>query len=153
MGGDICPQTGVSHGTRPAFATDLWRTDTSPAGNSGPLSGPLADSRPAAPDHPARLGFRVVELPPGRDWRFDGHSTGIGPLAFHATSSIDYAIVLHGEIRAAPDAAGSRCLRRGRPAGWRPGPARLPCHPARHPQPALVILSITGCFRFVSRLL
>lgn len=88
---------------------DLWETTTSPASNVG-----NAD----AADRPMRLSpppdgsiFRILVLPPESERNFDGikdvfNQWGEGHVltgknrhpAFHKTSSVDYAIVLEGEV-------------------------------------------------------
>lgn len=122
---DISPHANVSHGTPTYVATDLWRTETSPADNSGPLSDPLAGDGPrSVGPSPRGSVFRLLELPPDRDWRFDDDGTESKPLAFHTTSSIDYAVVLSGEIWAVMDAgefqmsAGDVLIQRGTAHAW-----------------------------------
>lgn len=96
--------------------TDIWRTDSSPALNDG-----CADA--AANDivmlEPAKGGsvFRIVEFPPDSQWR----SVADASMAFssigassahddesddpmrHKTSTIDYIVVMKGEIDAIVD--------------------------------------------------
>jgi quercetin dioxygenase-like cupin family protein len=100
---EICPGK-VAHGVPTYVATNLWRTETTPVDNSCPLVDPVAGNMQRGVG-PAPNGsvFRTVEFPPDKDWRFDADGTEIKPLAFHATQSIDYAIVLSGEIWAVLD--------------------------------------------------
>ena len=104
--------------------TDLWETRGAPAGNTG-----LED----AADRPVRLEpprngtiLRIVEFPPDSQWReradarraFD--SIGAGHAAdrrssdpmMHRTSTVDYIIVLKGEIYAVME-KGETLLRAG----------------------------------------
>ena len=106
--------------------TELWETRESPADNSG--SGEVTD-------HPSRLPppgngsvFRIVEYPPdsvrlaalrdgatAHDTSRDGYVRDYGHKrhpGFHKTDSIDYAIVLDGEIYALMD-EGERLMRAG----------------------------------------
>ena len=96
--------------------TELWRTDESPASNAG-------DDDPAGKEkslEPSSLGskFRVVEYPPdsvrfagaGRESGFaeiGGHHAmaedGGRHPGMHKTATVDYAIVLTGEIWAVMD--------------------------------------------------
>jgi hypothetical protein len=120
---------GPPAGRRSAAGTtvaELWQTDTTPADNSG-------DKDPT--DHPFRLPppnngsvFRVVEYPPDKerfakmnsqDWSADAKSQGYHRDAgnarhagFHKTDTIDYAIVIEGEIVALMD-EGERVMKRG----------------------------------------
>lgn len=93
---------------------DLWETDRAPADNSGTKD---------PTDHPYRLPpppqgsvFRIVEYPPDKErfaalraqeWSSDAKDQGYTRDAgnarhagFHKTNTIDYAIVLEGEIYA-----------------------------------------------------
>lgn len=92
--------------------TDLWRTASAlatPSPHDDGCSGPYE----LAPPRGGTV-FRVVEFPPDRDWlgrvgvddlRFEGDESArqafTGEAArpdMHRTSSVDYAIVLDGEI-------------------------------------------------------
>jgi len=111
---------GTPAGRRSSAGTsvvELWQTDSTPADNSG-------DEDPTT--HAFRLPppangsvFRVVEYPPDKerfaalnsqDWAADAENQGYqrtGSSArhagFHKTDTIDYAIVLSGEIYALMD--------------------------------------------------
>jgi mannose-6-phosphate isomerase-like protein (cupin superfamily) len=110
----------------PAFGmTDLWVTHGAPADNSG-ASDPAA--RRIVLEPPARgTIFRVVEFPPDAQvaGKFDrvkafeaiGARDALDPSAarhpgMHRTHSVDYAIVLSGEIWAVMD-VGETLLRAG----------------------------------------
>ena len=104
--------------------TDLWETRQSPASNEGEADGA---------ERPVRLEpfahgtiFRIVEIPPDAAWRgktnaregFDSigasHAqdrSSADPL-MHTTATIDYIIVLRGEIYAIVD-RGETLLRAG----------------------------------------
>jgi hypothetical protein len=105
---------------------ELWQTDTTPADNSG-------DKDPT--DHPFRLPppengsvFRVVEYPPDKerfaamssqDWAADAKNQGYQRTGaasrhagFHKTDTIDYAIVIEGEIVALMD-EGEKLMKTG----------------------------------------
>jgi len=110
-----------SRGTGSAVVTELWETRGSPADNRGNAE---------VTDHPFRLPpakngsvFRIIEYPPDRerlpalereraDPRAANDPTGRHAATdrgdprhpgFHKTNSIDYAIVLAGEIYAMMD--------------------------------------------------
>jgi mannose-6-phosphate isomerase-like protein (cupin superfamily) len=95
--------------------TDLWETRESPADNSS--------SRDAA-DRPVRLEppvngsiFRIVEFPPDSAWRSNAnadiafssigahsaHKGGSSDPMKHKTETIDYIVVLKGEMHAVLD--------------------------------------------------
>ena len=136
MDGNVEPPTGrrSSAGTS---VVELWQTDSTPADNTG-------DKDPT--DHPFRLPpptdgsvFRVLEYPPDKErfaamqaqeWSSDAKSPGYtrDPSArhagFHKTTTIDYAIVLDGEIYALMDEgeklmkAGDVLIQRGTSHAW-----------------------------------
>jgi mannose-6-phosphate isomerase-like protein (cupin superfamily) len=103
--------------------TDLWETGGAPASNQG-----LKD----AADRPIHLEppkngtiLRIVEFPPDTQWRtarsreaFDAIGAGHAPdrtssdPMMHKTSTVDYIIVLKGEITAIMD-SGEKLLRAG----------------------------------------
>ncbi len=104
--------------------TDLWVTNGSPADNSGNAD---AADRPIVLEPPANGSIlRIVEFPPDSAWRnqadskaaFDsigaGHAkdgSNADPM-MHTTASVDYLIVLKGEIYAILE-AGETLLRPG----------------------------------------
>lgn len=108
-------------------ATDLWETTTAPAdlsSDADPVDRPMH-----LEPKPTGTICRVVEFPPDAAWqdqgdRIDssavfssmeaGHaadSTGSTPM-MHKTASVDYAIVLSGEIWAVMD-EGETCMQAG----------------------------------------
>jgi hypothetical protein len=116
--------------------TDLWETTTAPADNGGAKD---AVDRPVHLE-PAPTGTicRVVEFPPDAGWQGkadaqaafealaaghakDAHSSN--PM-MHKTASVDYAIVLKGEIWAVMDdserrmTAGDVLIQRGTNHAW-----------------------------------
>jgi hypothetical protein len=105
----------------PGFVvTDFWRHEEVPVDNTGPaddgLSTPLTISPP-----PRGSVFRVVEIPPDAEWATDD---AVWDRLFHSTPSLDYAIVLSGEIWAVLDAderrmtAGDVLVQRGTRHLW-----------------------------------
>jgi mannose-6-phosphate isomerase-like protein (cupin superfamily) len=95
--------------------TDLWETDGAPASNAG--SADAAD-RPVHLEPPANgTILRIVEFPPDSMWRdradareaFDSIGAGHAPVKgssdpmMHRTATVDYIIVLKGEIFAIMD--------------------------------------------------
>ena len=122
-----------------AVVTELWETRTMPADNGGNAE---------ATDHAFRLAppkngtvFRIIEYPPDRqrlaalererasaDDR-SGHSAAFDRASprhpgFHRTNSVDYAIVLSGEVHALMDEgevllkAGDVLIQRGTNHAW-----------------------------------
>ena len=104
--------------------TDLWETQGSPANNDGNAD---AADRPVVLEPPANGSiFRIVEFPPDSAWRdnadastaFDSIGAGHAPDSgstdpmMHKTSTIDYLIVLKGEIWAILDDS-ETCLKTG----------------------------------------
>jgi quercetin dioxygenase-like cupin family protein len=110
---------------RPDFAlTNLWVTDATPASNEGSAD---AAARPVVLEPPASgTIFRVVEFPPdaaagGFDRQAAFRAMGAGHAmdpsgsrhpGMHKTATVDYAIVLSGEIYAVMD-EGETLLRAG----------------------------------------
>lgn len=111
-------------GFRGLFLTDLWETRGAPASNAGNED---AAARPIRLE-PPRNGtiLRIVEFPPDSAWRgatdgaagFEaigaGHARGKGSAdpMMHRTSTVDYIIVLKGEIHAVME-TGEKLLRAG----------------------------------------
>jgi len=104
--------------------TDLWETKGAPASNAGESD---AASRPVHLEPPKNgTILRIVEFPPDSAWRnrTDGKdgfkSIGAGHVQdrksadpmMHRTSTVDYIIVLKGEIYAILD-TGEKLLRAG----------------------------------------
>jgi hypothetical protein len=122
---DVAEHATVGHDTPTYVATQLWRTETAPADNTGPVVDPY-DTDAQLSVGPSEVGtiFRTLELPPDKDWRFDAEGNELRPLAFHTTRSVDYAIVLRGEIWAVLDAtevrmtAGDVLVQRGTRHAW-----------------------------------
>ncbi|MGG1943331.1 cupin domain-containing protein [Trinickia sp. NRRL B-1857] len=95
--------------------TDLWETDTSPVDNR---SDDDAAARPVRLEPPANGSiFRMVEFPPDGAWRGTtdvekafgsigaptAHRKASGDPLMHKTDTIDYLIVVKGEIYAILD--------------------------------------------------
>jgi hypothetical protein len=115
--------------------TNLWVTDGSPADNSGNAD---AAARPVVLEPPPGGSiFRVVEFPPDRAGAFDRTAAFAAMGAAHAmdasaarhpgmhkTATVDYAIVLSGEIWALMDEgetlmhAGDVLVQRGTNHAW-----------------------------------
>jgi hypothetical protein len=115
--------------------TDLWETSTAPADNTGNAD---AAARPVKLE-PPEVGsiLRIVEFPPDTQWKgadaakaFESIGAGHAPDALsddpmrHKTSTIDYIIVLKGEIFAIMDTgetllkAGDILVQRGTVHSW-----------------------------------
>lgn len=126
----------------PSFAvTDFWKTFATPADNS-PRTEPDPCTLPIQVAPPAGGSvFRVVQFPPDRDWAAKAAALGGsvpidetaktaskgGPVRhahMHRTRSIDYAIVLSGEIWAIMDVGetkltvGDVLIQRGTNHAW-----------------------------------
>jgi naringenin degradation protein FdeH len=121
--------------------TDFWRTTSTPADNGpGTSDDPCGLPIQVAPPGNGSV-FRVVQFPPDRDWAAKaaamGGSVAIdetakaahtgGPVRhahMHRTRSIDYAIVLSGEIWAVMDegetrmTTGDMLIQRGTNHAW-----------------------------------
>jgi len=104
--------------------TDLWETTGAPANNDGHAD---AATRPVRLEPPKNgTILRIVEFPPDSQWRnradareaFDSIGAGHAPdkksadPMMHRTSTVDYIIVLKGEIHAVMD-TGETLLRAG----------------------------------------
>jgi hypothetical protein len=117
--------------------TDLWETGGAPASNEGQAD---AAARPVRLEPPPNgTIFRVVEFPPDAVWRqkpndarkgFDAigathaQDKGSQDPMMHKTSTVDYAIVLKGEIWAVMEKgetllkAGDVLVQRGTNHSW-----------------------------------
>jgi len=116
--------------------TDLWETTSAPARNEGAAD---ATARPVRLEPPPRgTILRIVEFPPDSAWRnradareaFDSIQAGHAPdksssdPMMHKTNTVDYIIVLKGEIHAIMDAsetllrAGDVLIQRGTNHSW-----------------------------------
>lgn len=120
------PATAVQEmASMPGLAlTDLWETTRSPADNNGSDD---SVTRPVRLE-PPRTGsiFRIVEFPPDANWRNNAEAglafSSIGAGAahddessdpmMHTTATVDYIVVLQGEIHAIVD-TGETLLRQG----------------------------------------
>ena len=105
--------------------TDLWETTKAPASNEGKAD---AAARPVRLEPPKGGAlFRIVEFPPDSHWRnrgadarkaFDSIQAGHAPdrssadPMMHKTNTVDYIVVLRGEIYAIMD-KGETLLRPG----------------------------------------
>jgi mannose-6-phosphate isomerase-like protein (cupin superfamily) len=101
----------------PAYwSTLIWETDRSPASNRGTEDTAPAGKRvPTPPRHRGGSVFRISDIPPDREYgdpsKIDigvqgAHTTEAGRkrhFLFHKTDTVDYAIVLEGEIWAMMD--------------------------------------------------
>ena len=104
--------------------TDLWETGAAPASNQGSADAATRPVRLEPPKNGTLL--RIVEFPPDSHWRgradarkgFDSIGAGHAPdrsssdPMMHKTSTVDYIIVLRGEIYAIMD-KGETLLRAG----------------------------------------
>ena len=104
--------------------TDLWRTASSPASNASNKDAATGKIKLEPPADGTIL--RIVEFPPDRMWRksadakkafasIGAHGApdhGSDDAMMHATASVDYIIVLEGEIHAVLD-KGETLLKRG----------------------------------------
>lgn len=102
--------------------TDIWKTFGAPAdnrSNEDAIRGPVALEPP-----PLGSILRVVEFPPDKEFlKASGTDAATHPL-MHRTNTIDYIIVLDGEIHAVLDRdeiklkAGDILVQRGTNHGW-----------------------------------
>ena len=104
--------------------TDLWRTKSSPASNAGNADAATGRIKLEPPAEGTIL--RIVEFPPDSAWRdkadakkaFASIGAGGAPdhasadAMMHATATVDYIIVLNGEIWAILD-KGEKLLKQG----------------------------------------
>jgi hypothetical protein len=104
--------------------TDLWRTKASPASNSGNVDAAKGKIKLEPPAEGTIL--RIVEFPPDTKWRKSASAAkafasigaggapdhASGDAMMHATATVDYIIVLKGEIWAILD-KGEKLLKQG----------------------------------------
>jgi len=118
------------------ISTQLWRTFSTPADNTGREDSVVGEI--LTPPPPQGSVFRIVEFPPvgdeikGLDQTATAQALGTKPLEsssshhpfMHRTNSIDYAIVLSGEIEMLLDdsevhlKAGDVVIQRGTNHAW-----------------------------------
>ena len=124
--------------------TDFWETEVSPANNEGMRDG--ADRKVHLEPAPTGTIFRTVEFPPDSGWK-DGADAVAGFAALgaknvadvshpdpnmHRTDTIDYALVISGEIWAVMDTeerlmrTGDVIVQRGTNHAWR-NRTEVPC--------------------------
>jgi Cupin domain len=77
--------------------TNLWQHTEVPVDNNGAADDGLGGDVALNPP-PGGSVFRMVEFPPDTDWKANGVADQV-----HATPSLDYALVLEGEIWAVLD--------------------------------------------------
>lgn len=129
-----------SRGTNATASTELWVTNSTPADNSGSEDPTMTQERRLPPPKNGSI-FRVVEYPPDsqrlaalrsgpestHDAKAEGYERDLKNVrhpGFHITNSIDYAIVLSGEIYALMDEgevlmkAGDVLIQRGTSHAW-----------------------------------
>jgi hypothetical protein len=104
--------------------TDLWRTKASPASNGGNADAAKGKIKLEPPAEGTIL--RIVEFPPDTKWRKSADAAkafasigaggapdhASGDAMMHATATVDYIIVLKGEIWAILD-KGEKLLKQG----------------------------------------
>lgn len=101
-------------------STTMWRTGATPVVNERQFSDGLGGKVGVAPPAAGSV-FRILEIPPDTVW---AHREGYRERMMHATPSIDYALVLSGEIWAVLDTeervmvAGDVLIQRGTSHAW-----------------------------------
>jgi mannose-6-phosphate isomerase-like protein (cupin superfamily) len=128
-----------SRGTGATSSTEFWVTSATPADNAGNADPTMTEERRLPPPKNGTI-FRVVEYPPdsqrvavlrapdaSHDAKSEGYVRDLKNArhpGFHKTDSIDYAIVLSGEIYALMDEgevllkAGDVLIQRGTNHAW-----------------------------------
>lgn len=114
------PHRRVIAGLDTFVYTNLWRTEGTPVDNGGAVDDGLSQPFGIAPPVNGSV-FRVVEFPPDAWW---DKQDGTAERMYHSTPSLDYAIVLSGEIYAVLDTeerlmrAGDVLIQRGTAHTW-----------------------------------
>lgn len=123
--------------SKPGLAlTDLWETDASPVDNGSSTDTVMRPVR--LEPTPGGSIFRIVEFPPDKYWRENAdasrafssvgarsahHDASTDPI-MHKTSTVDYLVVLQGEIYAIVETgevllkAGDTFIQRGTVHSW-----------------------------------
>jgi hypothetical protein len=121
---NVSPHVSCQANTDQFVVTQLWRTTATPAENNGPPVDVPAVPLPVPPPQHGSV-FRTVEFPPDTVWRAPGpEGEEMLRRQIHATDSIDYCVVLSGEIWAVLDAeetrlsAGDVLVQRGTNHAW-----------------------------------
>lgn len=124
-----CPHVDSILGLENFATTELWKTVV-PADNAAPGDPVSLPHRIAPPDGNAVL--RIVEFPPDRTFRdalrpdqaLEGSGKGSGNKLLHRTRSVDFAIVVAGDIWCVMDEgevlmhAGDVMIQRGTNHDW-----------------------------------
>jgi hypothetical protein len=133
------PHTMTLAGVETFGVTDLWKTASTPADNTS-FGDPCSSAIALAPP-PSGTVLRMVEFPPDKDyigrWKRGEAFASMGKSgaqaidesaarheAMHRTASVDYAIVIEGEIWAVLDTtetvmrAGDFLIQRGTNHAW-----------------------------------
>lgn len=128
-----------TYAARPGFAvTQLWIADETPVSNAGDEDPTLAPFTLLPPD--GGSVFRILEYPPGethdgeagRDAIQDQRIEGATHPGMHRTRTVDYTVVLSGEIDLILDSsvtrlkAGDVVVQRGTAHAWS-NPGDVPC--------------------------
>jgi mannose-6-phosphate isomerase-like protein (cupin superfamily) len=114
------PHMTVIAGNPSFVATDLWRTAQTPVQNGHPVDDGLGEPVGIEAPRDGSL-FRIVEFPPDSEF---GDEVDLRSLMHHRTASLDYAIVLSGEIWAVLDSderllkPGEVVIQRGTAHSW-----------------------------------
>ncbi len=119
---EICPNTQAIMGIAEFATTELWKTSATPVVLASERDDPSAGPVVLSPESTGTT-FRIVEFPP------DAHVAGKMPQRrpedlMHRTPSLDYAVVLDGEIVAVMDEgetvmrAGDIMIQRGTNHNW-----------------------------------
>ncbi|MCU1415717.1 MAG: hypothetical protein JWN80_3057 [Microbacteriaceae bacterium] len=121
---DVSPHVSCQANSDLFVVTQLWRTTSTPADNDGQAVDLPKEELPVSPPTNGSV-FRTVEFPPDSVWRAPGaEGEEMARRQIHATPSLDYCIVLSGEIYAVLDAqetklvAGDVLIQRGTNHAW-----------------------------------
>jgi hypothetical protein len=115
----VCPNALTLMGIPNFVATELWKTKQTPADNSGDEGDPAANSKDINPP-PNGTILRIIEFVPDS---LLGNTSEKGPMV-HRTASLDYAVIIKGEIYAVLDneeklmKAGDVLIQRGTNHAW-----------------------------------
>ncbi|MBB6305061.1 cupin domain-containing protein [Rhizobium leucaenae] len=131
---DASPHATPFMGMSNFAVTDLWKSGSTPAENgAGTASDPCGLPIVVAPPNGGSV-FRVTQFPPEKDWHSEiagaGDALRLGPVGnnrhphMHRTQTLDYAIVVSGEIWVMMDegetrlSAGDVVIQRGTRHAW-----------------------------------
>ena len=107
----ICPHRFAIGGCENFVTAEIWRQNESPADNDGEYVDTTDCPFNINPDPNGNV-FRIMQFPPDGELGMKEDSITPEPPMMHRTASLDYAVVLEGEVYAVID-GGEKLMKKG----------------------------------------